>query len=65
MTNTTPTQAAPAKCPYCTQAITTPHTMKIIDRAYDHVMRKQYVRTRAMDFCSSKCGGNYQMGCEG
>lgn len=53
------------KCPYCSQPIITPHTSRIIDRAYNHVLRKQYARTRDMEFCSPKCGGNYQMGCEG
>jgi predicted nucleic acid-binding Zn ribbon protein len=53
------------KCPYCGQPITAPHTSRIIDRGWNPVTRKQYVRTRDIEFCSPKCGGNYQMGCEG
>lgn len=53
------------KCPYCGHPITSPHTSRIIDRSRDPVTRKQYVRTREIEFCSPKCGGNYQMGCEG
>ena len=53
------------KCPYCGKPIETPAVRKIIDRGWDSVWRKQYVREREMKFCSRSCGGNYQMGCEG
>ena len=52
-------------CPYCSKPIKTPVARKIIDRAWDNVRRKQYVRSREIEFCSTTCGGNYQMGCEG
>lgn len=53
------------KCPYCGKPIDAVHNQKIIDRGWNAVLRKQDVRTREMQFCSPKCGGNYQMGCEG
>jgi hypothetical protein len=53
------------KCPYCGTLIQTVHNARIIDRGWNPVTRKQYVRERVMQFCSPKCGGNYQMGCEG
>ncbi|PXX42249.1 hypothetical protein [Aquitalea magnusonii] len=53
------------KCPYCGKPMDKPVSRKIIDRAYDQITRRQYVRTRMVEFCSKECGGNYQMGCEG
>ncbi|WP_408535870.1 eL24 family ribosomal protein [Paraburkholderia fungorum] len=53
------------KCPYCGQPMTTVHNQKITDRSRDPITRRAYVRTRVLQFCSPKCGGNYQMGCEG
>ena len=58
-------QQQAAKCPYCYKPIDTAVKAQIIDRGYDDVRRKQYVRQREMDFCSTVCGSNYQMGCEG
>lgn len=52
-------------CPYCGKPMETPVTRRIIDRGWDNVRRKQYVRTRDMEFCSDRCGSSYQMGCEG
>lgn len=53
------------KCPYCGKGIEAPVSKKIIDRGWDSVRRKQYVRERDIEFCSVQCGGNYQIGCEG
>lgn len=53
------------RCPYCSKPIETPHPREIIDRGWDSNLRRQYVRRRTLDFCSTICGGNYQMGCEG
>lgn len=64
-TETTSQQPVVAKCPYCCQVIESAVKARIIDRGYDNVRRKQYVRTREMDFCSTDCASNYQMGCEG
>lgn len=52
-------------CPYCSKPIETAHTREIIDRGWNNIQRRQYVRTREMQFCSTQCGGYYQMGCEG
>lgn len=59
------TEAAKPSCPYCSKPMLTPYTGKITDRGYDNYRKKQYVRTREMQFCSAPCAGNYQMGCEG
>lgn len=53
------------RCPYCDKPMDQPVTRNIIDRGWDNVRRKQYVRKRDMEFCSDQCGSNYQMGCEG
>lgn len=53
------------RCPYCSKPMLTPHTGRIVDRGWDPVRKKQFVRSREMHFCSSPCAGNYQMGCEG
>lgn len=53
------------KCPQCGQPMETPVTARIIDRSRDPVTRKAFVRQRDIQFCSPKCGGHYQMGCEG
>ncbi len=53
------------KCPQCGKPIESPVARKIIDRGWNSSTRRQYVRERNMEFCSAKCGGNYQMGCEG
>lgn len=52
-------------CPYCSKPIEIAHTREIIDRGWNNVQRRQYVRKRDMQFCSSQCGSYYQMGCEG
>jgi len=63
--------AAPAaahplpRCPQCGGPIETPVARRIIDRGWNPVLRKQFVRERTVEFCSGKCGGDYQMGCEG
>lgn len=57
--------ATPKKCPYCGTIIDTPVMRSVIDRAWDNVRRKQFVRERKMIFCSESCGSRYQMGCEG
>lgn len=57
-------QAKP-KCPYCAKPLELPVKRTIIDRGWDSYLRRQYVRKREMEFCSSQCGGSYQMGCEG
>jgi hypothetical protein len=53
------------ECPYCRKPIEVGVTRRIIDRAWNDVAQKQYVRTRSMIFCSETCGRHYQMGCEG
>lgn len=54
------------KCPYCLKPIEgTPAVRTIIDRGWNPMTRKQYVRERRMEFCSKEHGANYQMGCEG
>lgn len=53
------------RCPYCSKWIETAVPRQIIDRGWDSNLRRQYVRTRTLEFCSQQCGGNYQMGCEG
>ena len=53
------------KCSYCRKPIETVHNAKIIYRGYDHITRRQCVKQEVMQFCSSKCAGDYQMGCEG
>lgn len=62
---TTTTQVTAPTCPYCSKPMEKPVTHRIIDRGWDNVRRRQYVRTREMQFCSDACGGSYQMGCEG
>lgn len=67
-TEATPQDAKPAQkptCPYCSKPMETPVPRKIIDRGWNPVTRRQFVRERTLDFCSAECGGNYQMGCEG
>jgi hypothetical protein len=59
------TEQESPRCLYCSKPMHTPVTRRIIDRGWDSVRRKQYVRERDMQFCSAQCGGNYQMGCEG
>jgi hypothetical protein len=53
------------KCTYCYKPIEEVVKATIIDRGYDNVRRKQYVRTREMEFCSTACASNYQASCEG
>ena len=53
------------KCPQCGQPMPEPVTRRIIDRGWNPATRKQFVRQRDVQFCSEKCGGHYQMGCEG
>lgn len=62
---TTTTETAVKKCPYCYKPIETPVARVIFDRGYDPHRRKQYLRERNMEFCSTTCGANYQMGSEG
>ena len=64
-TETTTQQPTVHKCPYCYQPIEAAVKAEIIDRGYDNLRRKQYVRKREMEFCSTACASNYQMGCEG
>ena len=52
-------------CQQCGKPIEAPVARKIIDRGWDPLQRRQFVREREIEFCSAKCGGNYQMGCEG
>jgi hypothetical protein len=55
-----------AKCTYCNRPIIgAPYVATILDRSWDDVRRRQYLRERQMSFCCQKCAGNYQMGCEG
>ncbi len=53
------------KCPQCGKPMDKPVTRNIIDRGYNQLTRRQYVRERNLEFCSKECGGHYQMGCEG
>lgn len=53
------------KCPQCGKPMEKPVIRKIVDRARDPITRRQYARTRMVEFCSAQCGGHYQMGCEG
>ena len=53
------------RCPQCSKPIETAVPRQIIDRGWNEHLRKQYVRTRTLEFCSETCGGHYQMGCEG
>jgi hypothetical protein len=65
---TTPAPAAVTlaqTCPYCAKSVQQPHKAKIIDRGWNNSLRRQYVRTRDMEFCSRECASSYQMGCEG
>lgn len=59
------TTSKKSTCPQCGKPIETPAPRLIRDRGYDNVRRRQYVRERTIEFCSSRCGGDYQMGCEG
>ncbi len=62
-----------AKCPQCGvemngvdgRFMDKAVSAEIIDRSRDPVTRKAFVRKRRMEFCSGKCAGHYQMGCEG
>lgn len=47
------------RCPQCGKEITTPVSCEIIYRTDGRVNRDK------KEFCSTVCGGNYQMGCEG
>ena len=58
-------QTQTPKCPQCGQPMTTPVTRTIYRRDRDPYTRKAYNRRSDMQFCSEKCGGHYQMGCEG
>lgn len=58
-------QEKPACCPQCGKPIETTVARKIIDRGWDPLWSRQFVREREMVFCSAKCGSHYQMGCEG
>lgn len=66
---TTPSSPLPdterLACPYCWKPIDQPVTHTIRDIGWNNVLRRQYARTREMQFCSDACGSNYQMGCEG
>jgi endogenous inhibitor of DNA gyrase (YacG/DUF329 family) len=53
------------ECPQCGEPINAVHNARIWDRGWNPVERRQYVRERIMQFCSTKCAGDYQMGCEG
>jgi len=53
------------KCPQCGKTMESKVSRRIIDRGWNPVTRKQYVRQRDVEFCSETCGGHYQMGCEG
>lgn len=65
MTNEAQTDNIKPSCSYCGQPMEVPVQRRIIDRGYDNLRQRQYVRERYMNFCSDKCGSNYQMGCEG
>lgn len=52
-------------CPYCSKPIVEPVKATIIDRGWNSITRRQYVRSREMEFCSRTCASSYQMGCEG
>jgi hypothetical protein len=60
-----PSAPALPQCPYCGKLYETPVRASIHLREYDHVRRRQVAVTRPMEFCSNRCAGNYQMGCEG
>jgi hypothetical protein len=61
-----PAAATPEQtCPYCCKGVQQPYKAQIIDRGWNNVQRRQYVRTRDMEFCSRECASSYQMGCEG
>lgn len=47
------------KCPYCYKPCDTPVQRMIFQRRAGKLVES------TMMFCSERCGGNYQMGCEG
>lgn len=53
------------KCPYCSKPIETPVPKKVIYIGFNQTTREKSVCEEVMEFCSSECGQNYQMGCEG
>ncbi|WP_060538594.1 hypothetical protein [Pseudomonas sp. NBRC 111125] len=58
-------ETATTKCLYCGKPAEKVVKREIIDRSRDPHTNRPYVRTRTLDFCSTDCGGKYQMGCEG
>ena len=53
-------------CPSCGKPIETPVSREIRERGtYDRRSRRYTPRVYTLAFCSTTCGGNYQMGCEG
>lgn len=52
-------------CPFCGKPIDEPVKRRIVDRGWDHMRHKQFVREREMEFCSEEHATSYQMGCEG
>lgn len=59
------TQEPSKKCSYCDKPIETLTRREIFRRDRDPYTRNAITRKDLMDFCSPRCGGNYQMGCEG
>lgn len=53
------------KCPQCSQPIEAVHNQQIMYRGRDRITGRQCLVKAIMQFCSPKCGGHYQMGCEG
>jgi len=55
-------QKAVKTCPQCGKPIENPVPRKIIQR--DN-RSPRGIRESMIEFCSDRCGGHYQMGCEG
>lgn len=53
------------KCPQCGKPIEAVHNQQIMYRDRDRITGRQCLRKEIMQFCSPKCAGHYQMGCDG
>lgn len=60
-----PATAEQTKCTRCGKPVERVIYRNIIDRAYDPVRRKQYVRQQNLPFCSEEHASHHQMSCEG
>ena len=55
----------PARCPQCGVESVLVHDREITRIGWDPRARRKVVQRTRIAFCSPKCGGDYQMGCEG